>query len=117
MGDLPDFRRASTITYPQDTATGQTMMIHPRLQGRDFTPISIGDPVFVDLSGDSVIPFSPSHPFWETQEDFPGFEEPLYPFSINEAAYYEKNVAFALAKKKDRPIQVLNTSTKLVSNL
>lgn len=113
---MPVFKRATTIGYPIDT-DGVPMLIHPQLQGRDFTPLTIGDPVFVDIDGKTVIPFAPSHPFWATQENFPGFDEPLYPFFINEAAYYEKNVAFALAKKKDRPIQVLNTSTKLVSNL
>ena len=104
------YRRAAVIGFPPSTPAGP-MLIHPQMQGRDFTPLAIGDPVFVDIDGQTIIPFSPSHPFWATQEDFPGFDEPLYPFFINEAAYYEKNIAFALAWKKKRPVRVMKESS------
>ena len=104
------YRRAAVIGFPPSTPAGP-MLIHPQMQGRDFIPLAIGDPVFVDIDGQTTIPFSPSHPFWATQEDFPGFDEPLYPFFINEAAYYEKNIAFALAWKKKRPVRVMKESS------
>ena len=113
---MPVFRRAMTVAYPPVTATGP-YLIHPQMQGRDFTPLSIGDPVFVDIEGKSIIPYDPSHPFWATQKNFPGFDEPLYPFFINEAAYYESNIAFALATKTERPVKVLKAAARMASNL
>lgn len=113
---MPVYRRATIIAYPPGTAAGP-FMIHPQMQDRDFTPLTIGDPVFVDIEGKSVIPYDPSHPFWATQENFPGFDEPLYPFFINEAAYYEKNIAFVLAEKKERPVKLLKAAAHIVSNL
>ena len=113
---MPVFRRATTIAYPPATAAGP-FLIHPHMQGHDFRPLSIGDPVFVDIEGKNIIPYDPSHAFWTTQENFPGFDEPLYPFFINEAAYYESNIAFALAKKKERPVKVLKAAAHIVSNL
>ena len=36
--------------------------------------------------------------------------EELFPFFINEAAYYEKKTAFMLARRIDRPVQVAKQS-------
>lgn len=53
------------------------------LQDNDFKLLRPGDPTFLTFSGETV-----KH---EGQE--------LYPFFINECAYYEKKIAFHLAKK------------------
>ncbi len=58
-------------------------MIHPELRGKDFTLLHKGDPIFLT--------------FDEKEIFYDG--ESAYPLFINEAAYYEKNIAFCLSKK------------------
>ena len=62
---------------------------HP---GKDFLPIQNGDPIFLHFDGTV-----------ETlQIDLPSAlakDEIMYPFFVNEAAYYEKGIAFMIAKK------------------
>ena len=58
-------------------------MIHPDFIGKDYTLIKKGDPIFLDFDGKEIV-----------YED-----EPMYAVFINEAAYYEKKMAFCLCKK------------------
>lgn len=58
-------------------------MIHPNFIGKDYTLIKKGDPIFIDFNGKEIV-----------YED-----EPMYAAFINEAAYYEKKMAFCLCKK------------------
>lgn len=53
------------------------------LQDNDFKLLRPGDPKFLTFSGETV-----KH---EGEE--------LYPFFVNECAYYEKKIAFHLARK------------------
>lgn len=53
------------------------------LQDNDFKLLRPGDPKFLTFSGETV-----KHE-----------EEELYPFFVNECAYYEKKIAFHLARK------------------
>lgn len=53
------------------------------LQDNDFKLLKAGDPIFQTFSGKTVK--------YEGEE--------LYPFFVNECAYYEKKIAFHLAKK------------------
>lgn len=53
------------------------------LQDNDFKLLRRGDPIFISFTGETV--------------KYDGDE--LYPFFVNEGAYYEKRVAFNLAKK------------------
>ena len=57
----------------------------PELQDRDFHPLEHGAAIFLQLDGSTT-----------------GYDrEPgLVPLFINEAAYYEKGVAFALAQRR-----------------
>ncbi|MEQ2168560.1 hypothetical protein GOODEAATRI_015927, partial [Goodea atripinnis] len=55
------------------------------LQDRDFCLLHPGDSLFQTFSGETLT--------------YKG-NEPLYPFFINECAYYEKGIAVSLARKK-----------------
>uniref|UniRef100_A0A673IGJ3 N-acyl-aromatic-L-amino acid amidohydrolase n=2 Tax=Sinocyclocheilus rhinocerous TaxID=307959 RepID=A0A673IGJ3_9TELE len=83
-GDVEAFKFIKSVDYPRDPETRTlTAAIHPQLQDRDFCLLKRGDPLFLSFSGETVK--------YE--------EEPLHPFFINEAAYYEKEIAFHLGKK------------------
>ena len=73
----------ATMDFPRDEKGDLAGMIHPDLVGRDYTLIKRGDPVFVTFEGRTI--------FYDG--------EPLYAVFINEAAYYEKKIAFCLCKK------------------
>nr|XP_055060393.1 N-acyl-aromatic-L-amino acid amidohydrolase (carboxylate-forming) B [Misgurnus anguillicaudatus]XP_055060394.1 N-acyl-aromatic-L-amino acid amidohydrolase (carboxylate-forming) B [Misgurnus anguillicaudatus]XP_055060395.1 N-acyl-aromatic-L-amino acid amidohydrolase (carboxylate-forming) B [Misgurnus anguillicaudatus]XP_055060396.1 N-acyl-aromatic-L-amino acid amidohydrolase (carboxylate-forming) B [Misgurnus anguillicaudatus] len=84
-GDVEVFTLHKSIDYPRDPETRElTAAIHPQLQDRDFSLLKKGDPVFLSFSGETV----------KYEE-----EETLHPFFINECAYYEKGIAFHLARK------------------
>ncbi|XP_059211041.1 N-acyl-aromatic-L-amino acid amidohydrolase (carboxylate-forming) B-like [Centropristis striata] len=74
------------IDYPRDSETHNiTAAIHPQLQDRDFCLLHPEDPLFQTFSGETL--------------RYKG-NEPLYPFFINECAYYEKGIALSLARKR-----------------
>lgn len=66
--------------------TGQPGNLGPWLssQDRDFEPLQPGAPIFQMFSGEDVL--------------YEG-ESTVYPILINEAAYYEKGIAFLLTEK------------------
>ncbi|XP_062864651.1 N-acyl-aromatic-L-amino acid amidohydrolase (carboxylate-forming) B-like [Trichomycterus rosablanca] len=85
-GEVDGYMIERSMDYPRDPKTQKpSAMIHPQLQDRDFQLLRRGDPVFLTFSGETL-----------TYED----EEPLHAIFVNEAAYYEKGVAFHLARKK-----------------
>ncbi|XP_023650047.1 N-acyl-aromatic-L-amino acid amidohydrolase (carboxylate-forming) B-like isoform X2 [Paramormyrops kingsleyae] len=87
-----------TIDYPRDPETQMiTATIHPQLQDHDFCLLHQGDPLFLTFSGNT--------------EYYRG-EEPLYPFFVNESAYYEKGIAFLLARKKKVNIPSVRVMTR-----
>ena len=59
-------------------------MIHKDLQDRDFHVIKTGDPLFVDLEGNTV-PYSGSH------------GSPVYLMFVNEGGYYYKKSGTGIA--------------------
>ncbi len=58
-------------------------MIHPEFAGHDYEPLYKGDPIFVTFDGD--------------EKFYDG--DTCYPVFINEAAYYEKGIAFCITQK------------------
>ncbi|XP_063810033.1 N-acyl-aromatic-L-amino acid amidohydrolase (carboxylate-forming)-like [Pseudophryne corroboree] len=78
------YRVLSSVDYPRDSMGDIGAIIHPELQDKDYFPVQPGDPIFKTLSGENV--------FYEG-------EKIVYPSFINEAAYYEKKVAFILTDK------------------
>lgn len=84
-GDVEVFVREKSVDYPRNPETSEiTAAIHPQLQDKDFEVLQRGDPIFMSFNGETIK--------YEGEE--------LYPFFINECAYYEKKIAFQLAKKK-----------------
>ena len=59
-------------------------MLHPKFLGKDYSLVKRGDPIFVDFENRDII--------YEN--------EPKYAVFINEAAYYEKGMAFCLCEKR-----------------
>ncbi|XP_070972203.1 N-acyl-aromatic-L-amino acid amidohydrolase (carboxylate-forming) B-like isoform X1 [Oncorhynchus clarkii lewisi] len=85
-GEVDDvYTFVKSVYYPRDPETNQiTAAIHPQVQDRDFCLLHPGDPMFLMFSGEIV--------------KYEG-EEVLHPFFVNECAYYEKSIAFHLARK------------------
>jgi len=79
------YENSRLIDYPKDENGAINAIIHPSLQDNDYATIKKGTPIFVTLEGEDVL-----------------FEEDdiVHGLFINEAAYYEKGVAMALAYKK-----------------
>nr|XP_032823535.1 aspartoacylase-like isoform X1 [Petromyzon marinus] len=78
-GSLEVCRVTERIDYPRDSHGNLTAVIHPDLQDRDWEPLHPGKPVFLTLDGATV-------PYKGPSVTIPAF--------INEAAYYEKGLAF-----------------------
>jgi succinylglutamate desuccinylase len=78
------YRDLEHIGYPRNAAGEIMAMIHPHLHFHDYEALHPGDPIFLTFEGE-VIPYQGN--------------STVYPVFINEAAYYEKNIAFCLAEK------------------
>ena len=83
------FQYESSVDFPKDESGEIKACIHPDLQDQDFKKIAPGTPIFKCFNGDEVL--------------YEGTEE-TWPVFINEAAYYEKGVAFILTKKVQLPL-------------
>ena len=73
-----------TITLPQNAQKERIGMVHKNVQDKDFTPLKKGDPIFTLFDGGEIY----------YQGDYEA-----YPHFINEAAYYDNNLAMSLAEK------------------
>jgi len=78
-----------SLDVPRDDQGRPAACIHPQLQGRDWQPLQIGDPLF--LSGSGAV----------THHEGPDGVVPVF---INEAAYAEKSIAFSLTRKQQWPL-------------
>ena len=91
--------------FPRDADGELAGMIHPQLQGRDFLPLQVGDPIFLShaLEVERFAADAPTLPDTEA-----GCACTVYPFFIGEAAYYErgKDMAFMLARKETLRLKV-----------
>merc|ERR1719483_120273 len=86
------YKRVSTsIKWPRNQHGELTGAIHPDLQFQDFQELSDGSPMFLMLDG-SIQRFSKEKIGWKHRA--------CYPYFINEAAYYEKDVALSLSYKE-----------------
>lgn len=125
-GSVDVFTMVKNIYYPRDPQTHMiTAAVHPDLQvqndenlscgnvaaderqgksslslyaqDRDFCLLHPGDPMFLSFSGETL--------------RYRG-KAALYPFFINEAAYYEKGVALSLARKRRVGIPSVRSDTQ-----
>ena len=84
LSEVAVYKHLETVDYPKDE-TGELMgMIHPQIQGRDYQPLSPGEPMFLTFERQTIT--------------YQG-SATVYPVFINEAAYYEKGIAMSLTKK------------------
>lgn len=90
-GETPDlpaeftaYRYHETLKLPENAAGERIGMVHRNVQDNDFKPLRAGDPIFKLFNGEEI--------FWEGDYE-------AYPHFINEAAYYDNNLAMSLAKK------------------
>ncbi len=72
------------VDYPKTEQGDLAAMIHPQLQSRDYQPLQSGDAIFLGFDGTTI--------------HYSG--ELAYPVFINEAAYYEKGIAFCLTQQQ-----------------
>lgn len=90
-GTLPElprkteaFRYLHSIKLPMNEAGERLGMVHQNIQDRDYQPIQPGDPLFVLFDGTEIC--------------YDG-DTVVYPTFINEAAYYDNNLAMSLNEK------------------
>jgi aspartoacylase len=77
-------RYLRSIKLPMNAAGERIGMVHKNVQDRDYQPIAPGAPIFTLFDGTEV-PYDGS--------------ETVYPTFINEAAYYDNNLAMSLNEK------------------
>jgi succinylglutamate desuccinylase len=80
-----------SIDYPRDSSGALQAAIHPQLQSKDYEPLRNGEPMFLTFTGESI--------------PYQG-ENIVYPIFINEAAYYEKQIAMTFTEKQQHAIEV-----------
>lgn len=78
------YKYIETVSLPQDENGERTGMVHKDLQDNDFKLLNKGDPIFTLFDGGVI--------------NYEGNYE-AYPHFINEAAYYDNNLAMSLGKK------------------
>lgn len=88
--ELPDtisaYRYVETLKLPENAQGERIGMVHKNVQDADFTPLKNGDPIFTTFDGSEIC--------WNGNYE-------AYPHFINEAAYYDNNLAMSLGKKVD----------------
>ncbi|XP_014648647.1 PREDICTED: N-acyl-aromatic-L-amino acid amidohydrolase (carboxylate-forming) [Ceratotherium simum simum] len=82
--EMEAYRSLSFVDFPRTEAGDLAGTVHPQLQDRDFEPLRPGAPIFQMFSGEDVL--------------YEG-ESTVHPVFINEAAYYEKGIAFFQTEK------------------
>lgn len=82
---LTVYQAIASVDYPRNSFGELQATIHPQRQFRDYEPLHPGEPIFLDFAGESIL--------------YQG-ETVVYPVFINEAAYYEKNIAMILTEKQ-----------------
>eukprot|EP00188_Purpureofilum_apyrenoidigerum_P000624 Plantae.Rhodophyta-Purpureofilum_apyrenoidigerum.ctg1286.p1 GENE.Plantae.Rhodophyta-Purpureofilum_apyrenoidigerum.ctg1286~~Plantae.Rhodophyta-Purpureofilum_apyrenoidigerum.ctg1286.p1 ORF type:complete len:323 (+),score=43.67 Plantae.Rhodophyta-Purpureofilum_apyrenoidigerum.ctg1286:108-1076(+) len=96
------YMRVRDIPFPRhpagDSLGDIAAMLHPQIHGADFGRLRLGDPIFQRWDGSDIT--------FEGPED----GEDLTFFFANEAAYYEKNVAMTLARRKKKTVRRLMVS-------
>ncbi|REL34370.1 aspartoacylase [Thalassotalea euphylliae] len=78
------YKYTESLTLPQDEDGERIGMVHKNVQDNDFKPLTKGDPIFTLFDGGEIT--------------YQG-EYKAYPHFINEAAYYDNNLAMSLAEK------------------
>jgi aspartoacylase len=87
---IPDYLTVyqviDSLDYPRNAVGELQAAIHPQLQFKDYQPLNPGDPLFLTFTGEAIA--------------YEG-ESTVFPIFINEAAYYEKQIALTLTEKQE----------------
>ncbi|XP_029141267.1 N-acyl-aromatic-L-amino acid amidohydrolase (carboxylate-forming) [Protobothrops mucrosquamatus] len=83
--EIEAYRPVEQKDFPRYPNGEISAVIHPNLQDKDFQPLKPGDPVFQNLDGEDILHDG---------------DDTFFPVFINEAAYYEKKIAFWKTKKE-----------------
>ncbi|MBU2919014.1 aspartoacylase [Psychrosphaera sp. F3M07] len=78
------FRYLECLTLPVNEHNQRIGMVHKNVEGNDFKAVNPGDPVFALFDGTEIL--------------YQGAQT-VYPTFINEAAYYDNNLAMSLCEK------------------
>ncbi len=78
------FRFVKSLTLPVDADNNRIAMVHQDVEGNDFKALEPGSPIFQTFTGEAIL--------------YNGAET-VYPTFINEAAYYDNNLAMSLCVK------------------
>lgn len=78
------YRYLESIKLPLDAEGNRAGMVHKDIQDQDFMPIKPGQPIFVSFDGEDIC--------------YQG-DRVVYGSFINEAAYYDNNIALSLLEK------------------
>ena len=100
------FRNVATVDYPRDGDGDVSAMVHPALQGADFSPLAPGAPAFLSVDGETALPFVAPE---KAAKEAAATGGVLYPFFVNEAAYYERERAFMLGVYEEVTVRVAKT--------
>ncbi|WP_154140667.1 aspartoacylase [Photobacterium damselae] len=88
LPELPEtyeaFQYSETLTLPVNEKGERIGMVHKDVQDADFKPIYNGSAIFTLFNGEIIT--------WDGDYE-------AYPHFINEAAYYDNNLAMSLARK------------------
>jgi len=104
--------RVAEIDYPRDKDGFLSAFIHSSLQGiselKDGSTVKQGSPIFISALGETI-----HLDLFQIHKNNPDVdpEEQYFPMFVNEAAYYEKGVAFILTRLKDYKITTLRKSS------
>lgn len=82
--EMDIYRVLSRVDFPRTAEGDLAGTVHPQLQDHDFEALKPGQPIFKLFSGEDV--------------PYEG-DSIVYPVFINEAAYYEKHVAFLKSER------------------
>ncbi|MBD2088342.1 aspartoacylase [Microcoleus sp. FACHB-1515] len=83
--DFTLYQAIASVDYPRNASGELQAMIHPQLQFKDYEPLHNDAPMFLSFAGETI--------------SYQG-EDLVYPIFINEAAYYEKNIAIVFTQKQ-----------------
>ncbi len=78
------FRYLKSLTLPVDSQGNRIAMVHKNIEGNDFKAVAPGTAIFRTFDGKDI--------------NYEGAET-VYPTFINEAAYYDNNLAMSLCAK------------------
>ncbi|KAM6158109.1 N-acyl-aromatic-L-amino acid amidohydrolase (carboxylate-forming) [Rhynchocyon petersi] len=94
--EMEAYRIVSPVDFPRTEDGDLAGTVHPQLQDRDFEPLQPGMPIFQMFNGKDVL--------YDRKTT-------LYPVFINEAAYYEKGIAFVQTEKLTLSVPALPALT------